>query len=286
VISANLTQFKDIQATVGQDSCILKELDLAEELIENLLHRARNGETEALLQLRQKAENDDVAAMAALGMLFDYAVSSSVEVNLKTARYWYTRAAKAGSALAQLCLGNMCHYGEGGPEDLESAFEWYLKAAEQGEPESQMHVGRFYQQGISVAIDLTAAERWYRRAIKNGHELAATNLAMMILRRDVPGRGHEETVDLLSFAASKGDGVAFLVLGQLFIGRPPGVVENNVEKALSSFCVAYSLLPRGDNRDQAAKLRDLILEKNPGSEDRAKRKAARLIEEMGLNPPN
>ena len=50
---------------------------------------------------------------------------------------WYRKAAVQGYAPAQLCLGNMYHWGHGVRQDDEQAAKWYANAYENGLEEAK-----------------------------------------------------------------------------------------------------------------------------------------------------
>ena len=87
----------------------------------------------------------------------------------RQAALWYRRAAEAGDAGAQYCLG-MCYYGGLGVRlDEAEAFKWISRAAEQDEPDAQKMLGDMYNRGEGVKEDGAAALEWYQRAYRNGN---------------------------------------------------------------------------------------------------------------------
>lgn len=230
-----------------------------------IFKKAVNGDAAALKKLSSLAEDGDVQAMIQLGHLYDEEGPSWIETDMAAARSWYKQAADAGYAIGQMSYGNMCHYGQGGDVDLNTAFKWYLAAAEQGEPESQMHVGRFYQTGRTVDPDIDAAKFWYERAVENGHELAATNLGMILYEDEKKEYEREKAFKLFSFAADKGDGLAHLYLGEMFL-KGHGVALHG-GKALLHYSIAEALMPEGQNRALATERKEWCLSKYPDLHD-------------------
>ena len=98
----------------------------------------------------------------------------------KRAAIWYRKAAEAGDAGAQYCLG-MCYYGGLGVRLNESkAFQWVRKAAEQNEPDAQKALGDMYLRGEGVKADEIEALEWYRKADRNGNGEAGRLVEQMI----------------------------------------------------------------------------------------------------------
>ena len=54
-------------------------------------------------------------------------------MNLPKSFKWFLKAARRGSADAQLNVGIMCYRGKGMPEDHHRALKWLRKAAKNGE---------------------------------------------------------------------------------------------------------------------------------------------------------
>ena len=232
---------------------------------EILFKDAVDGDAEVLKKLSSLAEEGDVEAMMQLGRLYDEGGPAWIDTDMAVARSWYKKAAEAGQPMGQMAYGDMCQFGLGGDVDLDSAFKWYLAAAEQGEPESQMHVGRFYQTGRIGDPDLDAAKFWYERAIENGHELAATNLGMILYEVEQKENDREKVFKLFSFAADKGDGLAHLYLGEMYMNGHG--VEQHGGKALLHYSIAEALMPEGQNRTTASERKEHCLGEYPDLRD-------------------
>lgn len=90
------------------------------------------------------------------------------------ARYWLTRAARAGYDTAQLDLGIWLIDGVAGDKDYEKGFTWMQRAAEGGNVMAQNRLAHLYRAGIGTKQDRVAAASWYvlsRRAGLQDHEL-------------------------------------------------------------------------------------------------------------------
>ncbi len=126
------------------------------------------GEAKETANIRKAAEAGDAAAQSCLG--WAYANGTGVLKDDKEAAKWYRKAADQGYADAQFLLGNMYHNGEGVPQDHKEAVKWYRKAAEQGDPNAQDSLGLMYANGEGVLKDDVAAFVWFNLAAFNGAE--------------------------------------------------------------------------------------------------------------------
>jgi TPR repeat protein len=230
-----------------------------------LARKAANCDNEALLELQSasQAEMSRAEASFLLGQLFDSPspLFSKLQPKPTDARQFYLIAAELGLPLAQLSVGNMLDYGEGGDQNFELARYWYAAAAENGVRDAQLHFGRMLQLGRGGAKDSEAAAQWYMRAVEQGDELAATNLADMHLTGDVRDPDMDLALSLLQFSAEKLDGVAHLIIASLY--RQGKVLEQDGGRALHHNFIASLLLPPGPNSDMAIQRRESALSQHP-----------------------
>ncbi len=249
----------------------------------NLAKRAANNDQEALVRLKAAGQSDETRAVASflLGQLFDSPspLRSNLPPEQSEARRYYLIAAEAGLPLAQLCVGNMFDYGEGGAQDFERARYWYAAAAENGVRDAQMHFGRMLEMGRGGPKDTELAAQWYMKAVKQGDELAATNLAAMHLRGDIRDQDNDLALSLLQFSAEKLDGLAHLTIGSLYLEGK--VLEQDGGRALHHTFIASLLLPPGPNRDMAIERRERALSRNPEHRETFEKLALAYISEHG-----
>lgn len=232
-------------------------------------------DTERIAALTARAESGEAKAMFELGLLYDLPEKADAPLDLERARQWYEKAAEAGHAWAQFALGNIHDKAEGTPRNHLAARKWYRAAAEQHVAEAQMHLARMLQAGRGGPADPAEAALWYERAAHGGHELAATNLALMQLDETAPDASLSKAVELLEFAADKLDGLAHLVLADLYL-RGVGV-ERHGGLALVHCCVANELLPEGPNAARAQAVRENLLSRRPELRDEYEARAREFI---------
>ncbi|MBI1397439.1 MAG: hypothetical protein GC151_15815 [Betaproteobacteria bacterium] len=211
--------------------------------------------------LERLAQGGDAKAMFDLGCLHDIPEKPGLTIDLDAARAWYSRAADAGHPWAQFALGNMLERAQGGPRNDHAARRWYERAADRGIAEAQMHLARMLQAGLGGPAEPAEATRWYERAAAQGHEVAARDLALMHLEKSAPDPNVQKARELLEFAADKLDGLAHLVLGDLYMRGAWG--ERHGGMALVHYCTAALLLHEGDAFRRAVTARDALLARRP-----------------------
>ena len=239
---------------------------------------AITGDVAAQAALLSTAEAGDAEAMFFSGLLYDMGRGARVvAMDLDKARSWYEGAAAAGHVLAQFALGNMFDNGEGVPQDPMAARHWYELAARQGHAEAQMHFARMQQLGRGGTRSAAGAAIWYQMAADQGHELAATNLGTLHYQKEIPDPSDAEAFALFSMAAEKFDGLAHLMLAEMWQqGR--GTKQEN-SHALLHYCIASLLLPNGSNRDRAVSVCEVFFAQYPEFQSEFEAKAARYVAE-------
>lgn len=108
------------------------------------------------------AERGDVKAQFLLASKY-FNGQSGIPPDLKTAAYWFGRAAAQGYPPAQFNLALMHENGFGMPVDLNKAIEFYVKAADNNLPEAQFNLAK-------LLLDIDA------RSLTNEYQAAALQL--------------------------------------------------------------------------------------------------------------
>lgn len=248
-----------------------------------LFRKAANGDLAALKELERLATNGGVEATYAMGRLCDVPKKSDIDLDLVNARKWYEGAALRGHAFAQLCIGNMCDYGEGRDQDYAKARRWYEAAAKQNVRDAQTHLAVMLERGRGGYQSSSEAAHWYGRAVELGDDLAVTNLGLMHFHNEVENSSDTEAMRLFLLAAAKMDGLAHLMLARMFVeGR--GVARHG-KQALLFFCIATLLLPSGKNRELAESGKEELLKDDPDARHRFEEYAREFIEAGGGRLP-
>ncbi len=131
--------------------------------------------------------------------------------------------AEQGNAGAQFNLGQMYFYGRGVPQVYAAAVRWYRRSAEQGHANAQYNLGVMCYKGRGVPQDYAEAVKWYRKAAEQGNDSAQFNLGVMYTK----GRG----------------------------------VPQDYVQAHMWYNLAAAGSPPGEDRDSAAKNRDIVAER-------------------------
>lgn len=99
--------------------------------------------------------------------------------DLRSAIYWYTKAAEGGYASAQYNLGSLHAHGIGVPENIDTAAYWFTKAAAQGHPKALLDMGDIYLLGLNGKRNFAKGMEFLAAAknIKSSAEAAATKMA-------------------------------------------------------------------------------------------------------------
>ena len=124
------------------------------------------------------------------------------EVDIKSAGYWFRRAADQGYTRAMCLLGwlyDFCaeftqknqqyefaffyYFGDGTFRDNAQAARWYRMAAEKGDSVAQHRLGCMYRDGRGVQQDSAKAERWLRVAAKKANEVLEDHDSAMLWYR-------------------------------------------------------------------------------------------------------
>lgn len=115
----------------------------------------------ALLE-RSAVEFNNDEAMVLLGNL-------TVNRDLLSAKYWYSRAANNSNLEAQLKLANIYRHGSEKDQNPELAFELYKAAANQGSLDAQYEQALMYAMGIAVTPNLDRSLFMLEAPCDRGH---------------------------------------------------------------------------------------------------------------------
>lgn len=234
--------------------------------IELLAQKLNQGSLKALEEMTRLANvpNSSQGQVAfRLGLLHDGTGPMGSLNNLEEARRYYELAAELGHPKAQFFLGNMYEFGEGVQQDWRIARDWYQRAANNGERNSQMNLARILETGRAGVIDIEQSAVWYLEAAKQGDAQAATNLALIHLRSELSASDTNLAVQLLEFSAAKLDGLACLVLGEIYMQG--SCVEQSDENATMHLCLAARLLPAGPSLEATKGYLEILSQKQDPS---------------------
>ena len=118
----------------------------------------------------------------------------------------FTRAADAGSPVAEFELAKLYEKGIGVDPDPERALALYRQSADQEFPDALNDLGFFYFQGaLGLRVDKVKALDYFRRAADQKHPEAQFNYAALIDDGLVAGKGPEDAAGYLYAALRSGN---------------------------------------------------------------------------------
>ena len=131
-------------------------------------------------------------------------------------RYHYNILDKAskGDAEAQYEVGNW-FYERDSKESLKTATFWYIKAARQNHVDAQIRLARCYEEGIGVCQNENEAMEWYEKASSNGNIIATQKYLKLKYREEEYKNVIRYRAELLK-AADKGNPNSQFLLGEWF----------------------------------------------------------------------
>ncbi|CAI3954963.1 TPR repeat (TPR) (PDB:1KLX) [Commensalibacter communis] len=175
-----------------------------------------NDYAEAARFLEVAAERDMATALYKLGVM--YQSGRGVPLDTRRAAELYKKAAENGVRSAQALYGVALKNGQGVEQNFIQAETWLRKAALAGDIEAAVVLADMNGQGNDdIPPNYVEAARWYVVAAENGHVTATRSLGLLYLRGMGLPQSTNKAIDLLSFAAKKGDVIATVTLGDMAI---------------------------------------------------------------------
>lgn len=124
--------------------------------------------------------------------------------NFDAALKFFSKAATANFALAEVNLGSLYFNGQGVEKDDREAAKWDRLAAEQGLAPAQAALGSLYVQGQGVERDYAQAEKWLRLAADQGFAPAEYGLGNLFANGQGVPRDEDKAIKLYGLAADHG----------------------------------------------------------------------------------
>lgn len=197
----------------------------------------------AVAHIRAAAEADLATGHFYLGLVYERAIG--VHADLGLAAHHYEIAAQKGVRNAQFRYGIMLFNGLGVTPNKVEGETWLRRAALAGEGDAAALVGEIYARGDdNLPPNYAEAALWFRIAAEAGHSNSARALGLLYLTGAGAGaipRDADEAAKWLRIAAEKGDSVAQSDLATLLLKRQinsritePAPVHEWFEKAAES----------------------------------------------------
>lgn len=216
-------------------------------------------------EIWEKARNGDADAQLALG--YHYQAENHADYDLKTARYWFERAAEAGSGEAAARLGILLLDNPQQPEDIELAIAslssgaeagiadaqfrlasalatglalaapdprlarvLYERAAAQSHPGAQASLGVYYFQGIEGEQSIERAAQLFRASALQGHPLGQYHMAVLHMSGQGANSDPSQALQWLQQAVAQDLPQAVFALGRLHVDGQ--LVQQNTERGV------------------------------------------------------
>ena len=155
-----------------------RSADKAEHAIEPAPEAAEAPERHTLQNLMHRAENGEPGAQFLLA--HRYLNGEGVAADNFIALQWFTRAAEQGNPNAQYNIAVMYLNGIGVIQDDTAAVDWFRKAADNGDAQAQFTLAIILFNGqYGVTQNLPQAYKWFTLAGSAGIREAAANAVLI-----------------------------------------------------------------------------------------------------------
>jgi hypothetical protein len=148
---------------------------------------------------------------------FNYQLGRAYAANREysKAMEYFSKAAEANFALAELNIGSLYFGGLGVPKDYAAALKWTKMAADQGLAPAAGNLGEMFLNGEGVPQDDALAAQWLNLAASQGYAPAQSRLATLYATGKGVKQNFAQALALNAQAASQGYQPAMADLGSL-----------------------------------------------------------------------
>jgi uncharacterized protein len=210
-----------------------QEIDIQFKKAEDLFDQDKS--EEAYKILKKLADEGDAKSQNALGNGYEYGFWGNV--NLKQAKYWYTKAANQNYAggihnlgMLEFKQGNYkqalpyfekgeslnhpesinilgVYYSEGivFEQDHKKALEYFRQAAKYDDASAQFNIGQAYYYGEGVEKDYKKAFTWYVKSSNQDYSLATIQLAQIYFNGLGLPKDKAKAIEIIKPLAELGD---------------------------------------------------------------------------------
>ncbi len=161
-----------------------EETQFNEEVIERLITKAEQGDSEAMFYLAHCYYN-----------------GNGIKLSFEKAVEWYQKSADAGNDLAMFNLAICYENGDGVEQSSKIAVEWYQKAADLDHSESMYNLALCYEDGDGIEQSSEQAAEYYQKAANLGNASALFNLAIKYQRGQGVKQSFEKEIECYEKAA-------------------------------------------------------------------------------------
>jgi len=148
--------------------------------------------------------------------LYEKGVFLSTQEDYEEAFKWYLKAAKKGSILALVSLGDCYYRGEGIEQDYNKAVEWYQKAADYDDNQALFCMGECFFFGHGVEQNIKEAISYYIKADSLGWDVASYKLGIIFHKGYGVKQDLQKAFQLFVKSAKAGYSGAMYELGKCY----------------------------------------------------------------------
>jgi TPR repeat protein len=191
-----------------------------------------------IVEWYQSIEDQYNMAPLRLGYLFLKGIGT--KRNLSTSIKWYRIAAKSGSTLAELNLGEI--YSMKSISDFDEASYWFLRAAQKNDPDAGKQLIELARQGVITAqynLGIFYAGfdeqsyHWFRKAAESGHAEAQYKVGVIYEYGKHVSQSYQNAHEWYRRASKQGLSKAQDRLGRMY--KSGKGVEKDYERAVTLF---------------------------------------------------
>lgn len=176
-------------------------------------------------------------ALHQLGLCYTY--GDGVEIDLKRAFHYFSKAANLGHDESQYRLGACYENGKGVPADCNVAFDWYMKSAVQNNVDAMFAIAQCYSQGKGIAQDKSKGIEWFQKAATLGDASSMNELGIIYENGDGVNVDYNVALDWYKKAAGHNHIDGICNLGVMYMSGKG--IECDYEKAYQLFSTAVFL---------------------------------------------
>lgn len=165
--------------------------------------------------LNQHAENNDIEAMLALGVIHLYRVIEGFD-NLNEGLALLLRAKQLGSLEAEVQLGVLYHEGLIVKQDHKKAFKHFRYAANKGHPTAQYWLAVCYLHGKGIKYNDELAVKWMKTAADQGDVYAQDSVGDFYLLGKITQKNEKLGIKYKTQAAEQGFSEAQIDLARCY----------------------------------------------------------------------
>lgn len=183
----------------------------------------RKKSTEAFEKIKKQARKGGMKNQLDLADSFSNGIDTKIDY--KKAKFWYEKAEKKKSSVAQFRLGLMEELGHGTIRNYSKSAVWYKKAISNGNVGALFRLGLLYEKGFGVTRDINLAVLNFKNAAAKDYGPALNKLGLMHLNGENVVQDYKRALSFFDRAAKKGQAQAAYYIGLMNL-EGKGITKN------------------------------------------------------------